>query len=84
LKVIEVRQDPNRTPHLALVAGAKGKRWIYATQGMKAGQIISTSSHIPKYPTPGIEGNAYPLGMRTLNFFLINFIFRSSFGRDSR
>nr|CAD2160963.1 unnamed protein product [Meloidogyne enterolobii] len=61
-RVIEVRQDPNRTPHLALVAGAKGKRWIYATQGMKAGQIISTSSQIPKYPTPGIEGNAYPLG----------------------
>ncbi|KAL7071852.1 hypothetical protein ACQ4LE_008518 [Meloidogyne hapla] len=61
-RVIEVRQDPNRTPHLALVAGVKGKRWIYATKGMKAGQIISTTCHIPKYPTPGIEGNAYPLG----------------------
>ncbi|KAF7639337.1 Ribosomal_L2_C domain-containing protein [Meloidogyne graminicola] len=61
-RVIEVRQDPNRTPHLALVAGSKGKRWIYATQSMKAGQIISSSCYIPKYPTPGVEGNAYPLG----------------------
>jgi ribosomal protein L2 len=60
--VIEIRQDPNRTPHLALVAGTKGKRWIYATQNMEAGQIIKTTCHIPPNPIPGVEGNAYPIG----------------------
>ncbi|KAI6182032.1 Ribosomal-L2-C domain-containing protein [Aphelenchoides fujianensis] len=29
---------------------------------MAAGQIISTSSHIPENPVIGVEGNAYPLG----------------------
>lgn len=29
---------------------------------MKAGQIISTSCHIPENTIIGIEGNAYPLG----------------------
>uniref|UniRef100_A0A9J2P686 Ribosomal protein L2 C-terminal domain-containing protein n=1 Tax=Ascaris lumbricoides TaxID=6252 RepID=A0A9J2P686_ASCLU len=61
-RVIEVRRDPNRTSHIALVAGSKGKRWILATENMKAGQIISTSCHIPDNPLIGIEGNAYPLG----------------------
>ncbi|KHN79848.1 39S ribosomal protein L2, mitochondrial [Toxocara canis] len=61
-RVIEVRRDPNRTSHIALVAGSKGKRWILATENMKAGEIISTSCHIPDNPVIGIEGNAYPLG----------------------
>lgn len=29
---------------------------------MKAGQIISTSCHIPENTLIGVEGNAYPLG----------------------
>uniref|UniRef100_A0A0N5A7Z4 Ribosomal_L2_C domain-containing protein n=1 Tax=Syphacia muris TaxID=451379 RepID=A0A0N5A7Z4_9BILA len=61
-RVIEVRRDPNRTSHIALVAGSNGKRWILATENMKAGQIISTSCYIPTNPIIGIEGNAYPLG----------------------
>lgn len=61
-RVIEIRRDPNRSSHIALVAGAKGKRWILATENMVAGQIISTSGFIPANPTIGIEGNAYPLG----------------------
>ncbi|CAD5219590.1 unnamed protein product [Bursaphelenchus okinawaensis] len=61
-RVLEVRRDANRTAHIALVAGSKGKRWIYATENMKAGQIISTSCHIPENPIIGIEGNAHPLG----------------------
>lgn len=61
--MIEIRHDPNRTPHLALVAGTKGKRWIYATQNMEAGQIIQTSSHIPDQPILGREGNSYPIGL---------------------
>ncbi|VDD86466.1 unnamed protein product [Enterobius vermicularis] len=61
-RVIEVRRDPNRTSHIALVAGKEGKRWILATENMRAGQIISTSCHIPRNPIIGVEGNAYPLG----------------------
>lgn len=53
LKVIEVRRDPNRTSHIALVAGKEGKRWILATENMRAGQIISTSCHIPRNPIIG-------------------------------
>lgn len=61
-RVIEVRSDPNRTVHIALVVGAKGKRWILATENMKAGQIISTFGYIGSNPIIGIEGNAYPIG----------------------
>ncbi|EFO20323.1 hypothetical protein LOAG_08167 [Loa loa] len=61
-RVIEVRRDPNRTCSIALVAGWEGKRWILATENMKAGQIISTTCYIPESPQEGIEGNAYPLG----------------------
>ncbi|VDK86379.1 unnamed protein product [Litomosoides sigmodontis] len=61
-RVIEVRRDPNRTSFIALVAGWEGKRWILATENMKAGQIISTTCYIPESPQEGKEGNAYPLG----------------------
>lgn len=52
-KVIEVRRDPNRTCFIALVAGWEGKRWILATENMKAGQIISTTCYIPESPQEG-------------------------------
>ncbi|RCN38159.1 hypothetical protein ANCCAN_15929 [Ancylostoma caninum] len=61
-RVLEVRRDPNRTSLIALVAGKEGKRWILATENMKAGDIISTSCHIPANPVIGVEGNAYPVG----------------------
>uniref|UniRef100_A0A7E4V2C2 Ribosomal_L2_C domain-containing protein n=1 Tax=Panagrellus redivivus TaxID=6233 RepID=A0A7E4V2C2_PANRE len=61
-RVLEVRRDANRSSHIALVAGSKGKRWILATENMHAGQIIKTSGYIPPNPVIGIEGNAYPLG----------------------
>uniref|UniRef100_A0A914VLW8 Ribosomal protein L2 C-terminal domain-containing protein n=1 Tax=Plectus sambesii TaxID=2011161 RepID=A0A914VLW8_9BILA len=61
-RVLEVRRDPNRGPHIALVAGSKGKRWILATENMSAGQVIKTSQHIPDNPVLAAEGNAYPLG----------------------
>ncbi|KAK6751839.1 hypothetical protein RB195_003332 [Necator americanus] len=61
-RVLEVRRDPNRTSYIALIAGTEGKRWILATENMKAGDIISTSCHIPENPVIGVEGNAYPLG----------------------
>lgn len=34
-RVLEVRRDPNRTSHIALVAGQNGKRWILATENMR-------------------------------------------------
>ncbi|KAH7729564.1 Protein MRPL-2 [Aphelenchoides avenae] len=61
-RIIEVRRDPNRSANIALVAGLHGKRWIIATENMKAGQIISTSGYIPENNIIGREGNAYPLG----------------------
>ncbi|VDM57402.1 unnamed protein product [Angiostrongylus costaricensis] len=61
-RVLEVRRDPNRSSHIALVAGEHGKRWILATENMKAGDVIATSCHIPENPLIGVEGNAYPIG----------------------
>lgn len=58
---MEIRRDANRSSHIALVAGTQGKRWILATENMKAGQIISTSCYIPENTVIGIEGNAYPV-----------------------
>ncbi|XGW27122.1 hypothetical protein V3C99_007602 [Haemonchus contortus] len=61
-RVLEVRRDPNRTSHIALVAGTEGKRWILATENMKAGDLISTTCYIPENPVIGVEGNSYPVG----------------------
>ncbi|CAO4375593.1 unnamed protein product [Caenorhabditis nigoni] len=61
-RVLEVRRDANRTCHIALCAGIQGKRWILATENMKAGDIISTSGHLSENPVIGVEGNAYPIG----------------------
>jgi len=69
-KVLEVRRDPNRSSHIALVAGANGKRWILATENMKAGQVISTSCHIPENTVIGVEGNAYPLGALNIGTYV--------------
>lgn len=48
--MIEVRKHPTHTAYLALVAGTEGKRWILATQGMEAGQIIKSTKYIPPIP----------------------------------
>ncbi|CEF65144.1 39S ribosomal protein L2, mitochondrial [Strongyloides ratti] len=61
-RVLEVRRDPNRSCYIALVAGKNGKRWILATENMRAGQLITTSCYIPPHPIVGVEGCAYPLG----------------------
>lgn len=57
-----MRSDPNRTAYIALLAGERGKRWVLATENIRAGQVVSTTCHIPANPIIGIEGNAYPLG----------------------
>uniref|UniRef100_A0AC34PWH9 Ribosomal protein L2 C-terminal domain-containing protein n=1 Tax=Panagrolaimus sp. JU765 TaxID=591449 RepID=A0AC34PWH9_9BILA len=74
-RVLEVRRDPNRSAHIALVAGENGKRWILATENMFAGQVIKTSGFIPPNPIVGVEGNAYPLGALSVGT-LINSIER--------
>lgn len=58
----QVRRDANRSAHIALVAGERGKRWLLATESMRAGQIITTTGHLTGNPLIGVEGNAYPLG----------------------
>lgn len=47
-KVASIEYDPNRTAHIALVNYADGeKRYIIAAQGLKAGDMISTSDEPP-------------------------------------
>ncbi|XP_066467937.1 large ribosomal subunit protein uL2m isoform X2 [Tiliqua scincoides] len=61
-KVIQVRPDACRSAEIALVAGGKQKRWIVATENMKAGDIIKTSGHIGRMAVLANEGDAYPVG----------------------
>ena len=44
-RVLEVRRDANRSAHIALVAGAEGKRWILATENMKYPATSSLLMH---------------------------------------
>ncbi len=68
--MLEVRRDPNRSAHIALVAGSRGKRWIIASENMTAGQIIGTSEYIGENPIVGIEGYAHPLGALSIGTFV--------------
>lgn len=61
-KVVEVRYDPCRSADIALVAGGKRKRWIIATENMKAGDLITSSGHIGRMAVFAQEGDAHPLG----------------------
>ncbi|KAM9316904.1 large ribosomal subunit protein uL2m [Gastrophryne carolinensis] len=60
--VVEVRYDPCRSADIALVAGGRRKRWIIATENMKAGDLISSSRHIGRMAVSAQEGDAHPLG----------------------
>ncbi|GAB6033479.1 54S ribosomal protein L2 mitochondrial [Chamberlinius hualienensis] len=61
-RVINVRYDPIRTGRIALVAHGDTKRWIIATENMKIGDLIKTSSEIPRIPVRPNEGDCYRLG----------------------
>lgn len=61
-KVIIVRYDPCRSADIALVAGGNRKRWIVATENMKAGDIILNSDRIGRMAVAPREGDAHPLG----------------------
>lgn len=49
-KVIKIIKDGCRTAHVALVAVGNELRYYLATENMKPGDIIKTSSHIPRIP----------------------------------
>lgn len=61
-KVIKIIKDGCRTAYVALVAHEDKLKYILATENMKAGDLIKTSSHIPRIPVRANEGDAYPLG----------------------
>ncbi|XP_020652518.3 large ribosomal subunit protein uL2m [Pogona vitticeps] len=71
-KVIQVRYDPCRSAHIALVAGGKRKRWIIATENMQAGDIIKTSGKISRMSVMAKEGDAYPLGALPIGTLINN------------
>jgi large subunit ribosomal protein L2 len=45
----KLRFDPCRSAHIAAVAGGNRKRFIIATENMKAGDLITTSCVIPEF-----------------------------------
>ena len=47
-KVLRLQYDPCRSAKIALVAGGDSIRYILASSTMKAGDLISTSGHIPR------------------------------------
>ncbi|MPC13878.1 39S ribosomal protein L2, mitochondrial [Portunus trituberculatus] len=61
-RVIHVQYDPNRSARIALVGGGDSLRYILATENMKGGDLIKTSSFIPRIPVRPKEGDAYPVG----------------------
>lgn len=61
-KVFEIREDFCRTAHIALVGSGDKLRWILAHANMKVGDIIKSSSHIPRNAIRANEGDAHPLG----------------------
>jgi len=61
-RVFKIIKDGCRTAFVALVAVGDELKYILATENMKAGDLIRTSSHIPRIPVRAHEGDAYPLG----------------------
>lgn len=49
-KVLKIFKDGCRTAHVALVGGGDNLKYYLATENMKEGDIIKTSSHIPRIP----------------------------------
>ena len=47
-RVDRILYDPNRSARIALVASGEHKRYVIATQNMKAGDIIKSSQVLSK------------------------------------
>jgi large subunit ribosomal protein L2 len=71
-KVIDILQTRDRTAFLALIAHADVKRYILATENMKVGDLIRTSSEIPRLPVKAQEGDAHPCGALPLSTIVHN------------
>ncbi|XP_076045176.1 mitochondrial ribosomal protein L2 [Oratosquilla oratoria] len=61
-RVIDIRYDPIRSARLALVGSGDKLRYLIATENMKKGDLIRTSSAIPRIPVRPKEGDAHPVG----------------------
>lgn len=71
-KVQEVRYDPHRSADIALVAHGNDRRYILASENMKAGDLIKTSGEIPEMPVKAVESDAYPLGAMAIGTVVHN------------
>lgn len=71
-KVASVEYDPNRTAFIALLNYADGeKRYILATEGMKKGDVVQTSSDAPYDSGCCLRLKHIPLGMPVHNIELV-------------
>lgn len=61
-RVERILYDPNRSARIALVAEGETKRYVIATQNMKAGDLINSTQLMTRSPVRPIEGNSHPLG----------------------
>jgi large subunit ribosomal protein L2 len=61
-RVLEIIVEPNRSGHIALVGHNDKLRYILATENMKKGDIITTSSELTRIAVRPNEGDAYPVG----------------------
>jgi len=66
-KVLEVFPEPTRTAHVALVGAGNHCRYIIATENMKPGDMITTSSELTEIAVRPNEGDAYPVGSLPVN-----------------
>ncbi|GFS43239.1 39S ribosomal protein L2, mitochondrial [Trichonephila inaurata madagascariensis] len=73
--VVQVRYDPCRSARIALVASGDHKRWIIAAENTKVGDIIKTSSVIPRIPVCPVEGDAHPIGALPIGTLVHNIEF---------
>lgn len=60
-RIIEIKEDDNRSGYVALVAGPLARRWILATEGMKEGSLINNSAKSLVGAFSGQSGDAFPL-----------------------
>ncbi|XP_014768002.1 39S ribosomal protein L2, mitochondrial isoform X1 [Octopus bimaculoides] len=80
-----VRYDPCRTADIAVVATGVNKRYILASQNMKAGDLIKTSRHIPRMAVKANEGDSYPLGALPIGTLVHNVeIYTDNYGKMAR
>jgi len=61
-RVLDIIDDETSDPFIALVVNGNFKRYILASENMKAGDLIKTYNEIPKNPVQAFEGDAYPVG----------------------